>query len=84
MDHLKPSDPVMVEATVTEAGDSCVALSMDGVFGNTHIIVRPETIHASIAITRDRIVEEMRAVRMPHSARGAVEAIINKHLGIRP
>jgi hypothetical protein len=57
---------------------------MDEVFGNAHIIVRPRTIHASIATTRDRIVEEIRAVEMPHSARGAVEAIINKHLGIRP
>jgi hypothetical protein len=79
---LKPSDLVMVDAIITEACDNCVALTMDEVFGNnTYIIVRPETVHASIATTRDRILEEIRAVEMPHSARGAVEAIINKRLG---
>lgn len=81
---LKPSDLVMVDAIVAEACDNYVALTMDEVFGNAHIIVRPSTIHASIATTRDKIVEEIRAVEMPCSARGAVEAIINKHLGIWP
>lgn len=81
---LKPSDLVMVDATVAEACDNYVALTMDEVFGNSHIIVRPGTIHASIASTRDKIVEEIRAVEMPQSSRGAVEAIINKHLGVRP
>lgn len=81
---LKPSDLVMVEAIVREACDNCVALSMDEVFGNAHIIVRPRTIHASIATTRDRILTEVRAVKMPPSARGEVEAIINKHLGATP
>ncbi len=80
---LKASDRVVVNAIVTEASDNCVALTMDEVFGNTHIIVRPETVHAPIADTRDRIVEEIRAVNMPHSARGAVETIINKHLAGR-
>ena len=80
---LKASDRVVVNAIVTEASDNCVALTMDEVFGNTHIIVRPETVHASIATTRDRIVEEIRAVNMPHSARGVVEAIIKKHLAGR-
>jgi hypothetical protein len=78
---LKPSDLVMVDAVVREVCDNCVALSMDEVFGNSHIIVRPGTIHASIATTRDRIMEEICTVKMPFSARGAVEAIINKHLG---
>jgi len=81
---LKPSDLVTVDAIVTEACDDCVALAMNEVFGNTHVIVRPETIHASVAITRDRIVEEIGAVGMSHSARVAVEAIINKHLGVQP
>jgi hypothetical protein len=81
---LKPSDLVMVDAIITEACDNCVALTMDEVFGNTHIIVRPETVHASISTTRDRILEEIRAVEMPHSARGAVEAIINKRMGHPP
>lgn len=82
--ELKPLDFVMVDAIVAEACDHYVALTMSEVFGNTHLIVRPGTIHAAITITRDRIVEEIRAVEMPHSARGAVEAIINKHLGVRP
>jgi hypothetical protein len=81
---LKPSDLVMVDAIVDQACDHYVALTMDEVFGNTHLIVRPDSIHASIASTRDKIVEEIRAVEMPHSARGEVEAIINKHLGVRP
>ena len=81
---LKPSDYVMVDAIVAEACGNSIALTMDEVFGKSHIIVRPVTIHASIATTRDKIVEEMRAVEMPQSARDAVEAIINKHLGVRP
>ena len=78
---LKPSDLVTVDAIVTEACDHYVALAMDEVFGNTHVIVRPETIHTSMAITRERIVQEIRSVRMPHTTRSAVEGIINKHLG---
>lgn len=81
---LKPSDLVMVDATVAEACDNYVALTMDEVFGNSHIIVRPGTIHASTASTRDKIVEEIRAIEMPLSARSAVEAVIDKHLGLRP
>ena len=81
--HLKPSDLVTVDATVAEACDNYVALTMDEVFGNTHIIVRPGTIHAPIGTTRDQIVKEIREVEMPHSSRAAVEAIINKHLGVR-
>ena len=77
---LKPSDLVTVDAIVTEACDHCVALAMDEVFGNSHVIVRPEMIHNSIAMTRERIVQEIRSVRMPRSARSAVEGIINKHL----
>jgi len=80
---LKPSDLVMVDAIVAGASDNCVALTMDEVFGNTHIIVRPGAIHASIATARDRIVEEVRSVEMPDSVLGAVESIINKHLGVR-
>jgi len=81
---LEPLEPVTVDAVVTEASDNCVALTMREVFGNTHIIVRPGTVHASIATARTRIVEEIRALRMPDSARSSVESIINKHLGVRP
>jgi hypothetical protein len=42
---LKPSDLVMVDAIVAEARDNYVALTMNEVFGNTHIILRPGTIH---------------------------------------
>jgi hypothetical protein len=80
---LKPLEPVMVDAVVTEASDSCVALTMHEVFGNTHIIVRPGTVHASTATAREKIVEEIRAVKMPDSVRSSVESIINKHLGVR-
>jgi hypothetical protein len=81
--ELKPLDCVMVDAIVAEACDHYVALTMDEVFGNTHLIVRPDTIHAPIASTREKIVKEIRAVEMSQSARGAVEAIINKHLDVR-
>lgn len=82
--ELKPSDFVMVDAIVAEACDNYVALTMDEIFGISHIIVRPGRIHASVSSTRDKIVEEIRTVEMPHSARSAVEAIINKHLTVRP
>jgi len=79
---LKPLEPVMVDAVVAEASDNCVALTMREVFGDSHIIVRPGTVHASIATARDRIVEEIRAVKMSDAAQSSVESIINKHLGV--
>jgi hypothetical protein len=78
---LKP-EPVMVDAVVTEASDNCVALSMHEVFGNSHVVVRPGAVHASIATAQEKIVEEIRAVKMPDSVRSSVESIINKHLGV--
>jgi len=81
--ELKPLESVMVDAVVTEARDNCVTLAMHEVFGNTHIVVRPGTVHASVAISRDRIVKEIQAIEMPECARSSVEAIINKHLGNR-
>jgi hypothetical protein len=59
----------MVDGIVAEACDNYIALTMDEDVGNDHIIVRRGTIHASTATTWDRIVEEIRAVAMPRSAR---------------
>lgn len=79
---LKPLESVMVDAIVTNASDNCVALTMDEIFGNTHILVRPATVHPPIATARDKMLEEIRAVNMPDFVRSSVEAIINKHLGL--
>lgn len=80
--YLKSFEPVMVDAVVTEASEHCVALTMREVFGDTHLIVRPGTVHVPIATARERIVEEIRTVIMPDSTRSSVEAIINKHLAV--
>lgn len=81
----KHSDPVVVEAFVTEAHRDFVALLIKGeVFGSTHIVAKSEAVHESTATTRDKLLAEIGSVEMTDSARVAVKAIIDKHLGRQP